>query len=207
MNKKLLLILLSSLSLFAETTMCYKENVTSLAGIENEKLDGGLCKGNLSFNEMKSSGWKVSDIKISTNDNKTNYTYIFKKDETEVSNFDIAKLEEKIVARLENKRIQDEKNEIEELKLKMSKEGRDRYIRKCQECHGEKAEIAAFGTSKPLIELSLEDMQMSINDYKRSAKDNGNGIIMTPHARALTSQQVKNIYSFILSLKNNEELK
>ena len=207
MNKKLLILLLltGSLSLFAETTMCYKENVKLVTGIENIKLDGGLCQGKLSLNEMKQNGWKVEDIKMSNSTDGTNFTYIFKKNEKQYTALDIEKLEQKIVARIENNRRDDEKKKLNELKLRMSQAGKEKYISTCQNCHGERAEIAAFGTSEPLVTLSLQDINLSINQYKSHIKDNGNGLIMTPYARTITQQDVKNIYSYILTFKEDKK--
>jgi len=203
LNKKILLLLISSLSLFAETTMCYKENVKLITGIENIKLDGGLCQGKTSLNEMKNDGWKVEDIKMSTSDNRTSFTYIFKKNEKQYTALDMEKLEQKIVAKIENNRIQDEKNRLDELKLKMSQAGKAKYIDTCQKCHGEKAELKAFGTSRPLVSLSLDDINLSINQYRTRIKDEGNGLIMSPYARVLTQQDIKNIYSYILTFKKD----
>ena len=205
MNKKLLLILLSSLSLFAETTMCYKENIKLVTGIENIKLDGGLCQGNISLNEMKNNGWKVEDIKMSSSSNGTNFTYIFKKNEKQYTALDMERLEQKIVARIENNRIEGEKKKLEELKLKMSQAGKAQYIKTCQSCHGEKAELEAFGTARALVTLNLEDINLSINQYKSNLKDNGNGLIMSPYARTISQQDVKNIYSYILTFKEKIE--
>lgn len=184
--------------------MCYKENVKQVAGIENIKLDGGLCKGTITLNQMKNAGWKVEDIKMSSNTNGTNFTYIFKKNEKQYTALDMEKLEQKIVARIENNRIQDEKNRLNELKIKMSQAGKERYIETCQKCHGEKAELEAFGTARPLVTLSLEDINLSINQYKSRLKDEGNGLIMAPYARIITSQDIKNIYSYILTFKKDD---
>lgn len=183
--------------------MCYKENVKLITGIENIKLDGGLCQGKTSLNEMKNDGWKVEDIKMSTSDNRTSFTYIFKKNEKQYTALDMEKLEQKIVAKIENNRIQDEKNRLDELKLKMSQAGKAKYIDTCQKCHGEKAELKAFGTSRPLVSLSLDDINLSINQYRTRIKDEGNGLIMSPYARVLTQQDIKNIYSYILTFKKD----
>jgi cytochrome c553 len=205
LNKKLLILLIGSLSLFAETTMCYKENVKLVTGIENIKLDGGLCQGKLSLNEMKNNGWKVEDIKISSGSKGNNFTYIFKKNEKQYTALDMEKLEQKIVARIENNQRIDEKKKLDELKLKMSQAGKEKYIKTCQNCHGEKAEIEAFGTARALVTLDLADINLSINQYKSRLKDNGNGLIMTPYAKTITSQDVRNIYSYILTLKDENK--
>jgi hypothetical protein len=59
------ILLLSSTSLLADTTMCFKENHKSMTTIESTPLDGGVCNGKFSVNDMKAKGWNVDDIKIS----------------------------------------------------------------------------------------------------------------------------------------------
>jgi hypothetical protein len=71
--------LLSNLA-FAQDTTCYKNGVEKPSLIEDVALDGGICNGKLSLNEMKSNGWDVLDIKINSTKNKFNYTYYFTKD-------------------------------------------------------------------------------------------------------------------------------
>ena len=39
------ILLLSASSIFADTTMCFKENHQSMSTIENTPIDGGLCMG------------------------------------------------------------------------------------------------------------------------------------------------------------------
>lgn len=80
---KLLLVgvstcLLSNLA-FAQDTTCYKNGVEKPSLIEDVTLDGGICNGKLSLNQMKSNGWDVLDIKINSSQNKFNYTYYFTK--------------------------------------------------------------------------------------------------------------------------------
>lgn len=70
--------LLSSLA-FAQDTTCYKNNVEKPSLIEDISLDGGICNGKFSLNQMKNNGWDVLDIKINSSQNKFNYTYYFTK--------------------------------------------------------------------------------------------------------------------------------
>ena len=82
---KLLLVgvstcLLSNLA-FAQETICYKNDVEKPSLIENTPLEGDICNGKLSFNQMKNSGWEVLDIKITSSQNKFNYSYYFIKNE------------------------------------------------------------------------------------------------------------------------------
>lgn len=204
MNKKLLILIFSSMALFAQTTMCYKENVTSMSGLENIKLDGGKCEGQMSLNEMKAQGWSIDDINISKTASGMNYIYILK-NETQYSANDIEKIEASIIEKLEKKKLEDKKKRIKEAKERMSRAGKVKYISQCQKCHGEKAELKAMGTSEPLINLDLKDMILRLGEYRRSARDNGNGIVMTPYAKTLEEREIKNIYSYIQTLKPKTE--
>lgn len=83
-NKLLLLsatCLLSS-NLLAQETVCFKNSVEKPSLIENIALDGGVCNGNLSLNQMKKNGWNVLDIKITPSENKFNYSYYLIKNDT-----------------------------------------------------------------------------------------------------------------------------
>ena len=81
-NKVLLLgaVSLISNTLLAQETICFKNGVDKPSMIEEVALDGDVCKGTLTVNDMKSNGWDVLDIKISTSQNKLNYSYYFYKD-------------------------------------------------------------------------------------------------------------------------------
>jgi hypothetical protein len=72
--------LLSSLA-FAQETICYKNDVEKPSTVENIPLDGDICNGKLSVNQMKNGGWDILDIKITTSQNKFNYSYYFIKNE------------------------------------------------------------------------------------------------------------------------------
>lgn len=72
--------LLSSLA-FAQETICYKNDVEKPSTVESIPLDGDICNGKLSVNEMKNGGWDILDIKITTSQNKFNYSYYFIKNE------------------------------------------------------------------------------------------------------------------------------
>ena len=74
-------ICLTSNLTFAQETTCYKNEVEKPSLIEDVTLDGGICGGKLSLNQMKNDGWDILDIKITTTQNKFNYTYYFTKGE------------------------------------------------------------------------------------------------------------------------------
>lgn len=197
--------LLTSSSLLANTTMCYKENHKFMATIENTKLDGGECSSTKSVNDMKNDGWSVADINIEKSDMGSNYIYIFKKEVQTVSSIDEEKLEQKILEKLEKRKSEEIKIKKREAFARLSKSGKNIYVNTCQRCHGEDAAKKAYGTSRPLIDLSLNDFKQSIRDYKSGDYNRGMAMIMKPYAFNLGSQKVKEVYTYIKSLKPEEQ--
>jgi len=196
--------ILTTTSLFAQTTMCFKEKHTSMATIESTPLDGGLCSSSKSVQEMKKEGWSVDDIKIEKSSNGNNYIYIFKKDEDTISSLDEEKLEQRIMQKLEQRKEEEKSAKIVAVKKKMSKNGKELYINTCQTCHGEKADKKAYNTSRSLVDLSLQDMQLSIRDYTLDEYDRGMAMIMKPYATMLNQKKIKEVYSYIKTLKPQE---
>ncbi len=78
--KLLLLFLFFISSLFSETTLCYKKDSLSARLDQTILLDGGVCQGKLSKIDMLKADWKLSDTKITNDDGKYNYIYIFTKE-------------------------------------------------------------------------------------------------------------------------------
>lgn len=74
-------IFLLGSSLFAQETICFKNGVTSPSEIETTPLNGVICRGTLSVNDMKNDGWQILDIQIATVESKLNYSYYFYKNE------------------------------------------------------------------------------------------------------------------------------
>ena len=135
------MLILSSTTIFAETTMCFKENA-SMTTIESTPLNGGACNGKYTVNDMKAKGWNVDDIKISTTATGMNFIYILKtatsSAPTTSSNFvgNQAQMEANILAKLEKKKQDEIKaKEIEEIK-EAAIDGENTYKNKCQACHG-----------------------------------------------------------------------
>jgi hypothetical protein len=83
-NKILLAVgstcLVSNLA-FAQETICYVNEVEKPSLVENLPLEGTNCDGKFSLNQMRNSGWDVLDIKITTSQNKFNYSYYLIKNE------------------------------------------------------------------------------------------------------------------------------
>ena len=64
---------------YAQQTLCYKENLSSLSQIEYVNLDGGICKGEKNLQDMKNDSWLIDDVKITPNNGNYTFTYVFKK--------------------------------------------------------------------------------------------------------------------------------
>lgn len=197
--------LLTTSSLFAQTTMCFKENHTSMATIESTPLNGGECNSTKSVKDMKNDGWNVDDIKIESTTNGNNYIYIFKKESSNISSLDEKKLEERIMQKLEVRKQEEAAAKKVQIKEKMSKNGKDIYINKCQKCHGEKADKKAYNTSRPLVNLNLDDFEQAIRDYTLGEYDRGAAIAMMPYANSLNTKRIKDVYSYIQTLKPKKE--
>ena len=201
------ILLLSASSIFADTTMCFKENHQSMSTIENTPLDGGLCAGKNTIADMKAKGWNVDDIKISQTANGMNFIYILKTPVSQAvtsSNFsgNQADMEARIMDKLEKKK-EAEKKAIEVKAIQDAAiNGEKTYVNKCQSCHGTNGEKNAYNTSRPLKDLSIEDMSVSIRDYKLGNKTSGNAIIMTPYANYVNENDIKGIYSYLQKINN-----
>ena len=201
------ILLLTSTSIFADTTMCFKENHQSMSTIETTPLDGGLCAGKNTIADMKAKGWNVDDIKISQTANGMNFIYILKTPVSQMatqSNFsgNQADMEARIMDKLEKKK-EAEKKAIEVKAIQDAAiAGENTYINKCQSCHGTNGEKNAYNTSRPLKDLSIEDMTVSIRDYKLGNKNSGNAVIMTPYANYVNENDIKGIYSYLQKINN-----
>ena len=201
------ILLLSASSIFADTTMCFKENHQSMSTIENTPLDGGLCAGKNTITDMKAKGWNVDDIKISNTPNGMNFIYILKTPVSQAvssSNFsgNQADMEARILEKLEKKK-EAEKKAIEVKAIQDAAiNGEKTYVNKCQSCHGTNGEKNAYNTSRPLKDLSIEDMTVSIRDYKLGNKNSGNAVIMTPYANYVNENDIKGIYSYLQKINN-----
>ena len=201
------ILLLSASSIFADTTMCFKENHQSMSTIETTPLDGGLCAGKNTIADMKAKGWNVDDIKISQTANGMNFIYILKTPVSQMatqSNFsgNQADMEARIMDKLEKKK-EAEKKAIEVKAIQDAAiNGEKTYVNKCQSCHGTNGEKNAYNTSRPLKDLSIEDMTVSIRDYKLGNKNSGNAVIMIPYANYVNENDIKGIYSYLQKINN-----
>ncbi len=199
------ILLLSSTSLLAETTMCFKENA-SMTTIESTPLNGGACNGKYTVNDMKAKGWSVDDIKISQTANGMNFIYILKTassiQATPVIAGNQADMEARIIEKLEKKKVEEQKAKVEKELKDAQIDAQKIYTSKCQTCHGENGEKKAYNSSRPLKDLSLEDMEESIKDYKNGTKNSGNATIMAPYASFVDYKEIKGIHAYINKINN-----
>ena len=201
------ILLLGSTSLLADTTMCFKENHKSMSTIENTPLDGGICAGKYTVNDMKTKGWTVDDIKISQTATGMSFIYVLKTTVTATtssSNFtgNQAQMEANILAKLEQKKVAEEKAKVEQELKDSAVMAKELYTNKCQTCHGTNGEKSAYNSSRPLKDLSVEDMQESIKNYKIGNVNSMNANIMTPYANFVDYKEIKGINAYLKELNS-----
>ncbi|HIP13471.1 MAG TPA: c-type cytochrome [Arcobacter sp.] len=207
MLKKSLLLLSFSSLIVANTTMCYKQNWTNPATIETVKLNGGKCLNSKSLQDMENEGWVVSDIKINPTSNNTgmDYLYILKKDTYSTKkiipnqSFESLAYSNTTINQSPNDTMIEYKKK-QESKL-MATKGKKLYRRDCLSCHGENAEIRAYGVSNALNTLTYDEFEVAIRDYDLDEKDNGFAIIMKPIATSLSVPEIKAIHKYLETLK------
>ena len=72
-------------TIFAQTTLCYKNNILESEIDKNVLLDGGECLSSYSRKDMIRDGWKLTNYKSVQKDDKYNHIFIFSKpDNTDV---------------------------------------------------------------------------------------------------------------------------
>jgi len=69
--------ILFTTNIFALETVCYKNGLDTPSQIESAMLEGGLCMGKVTVNDMLKQGWQILDINVSTENGKLNYSYYF----------------------------------------------------------------------------------------------------------------------------------
>ena len=201
------ILLLSSTSIFADTTMCFKENHQSMSTIENTPLNGGACAGKNSINDMKANGWSVDDIKISQTPNGMNFIYILKTPTTQTTAVNTvsgnsADMEARILAKIEKKKEEEKKATEVKIQKDLAIEGEAFYVKKCQSCHGEKGELTAKGYSRPLNSLSNEEMRDSIAGYTNGTYNRGMASTMQPITSTLTYVTLEKVHAYLNKINN-----
>ena len=203
-KKNLIMLSLSSL-LLAESTMCFKKDITDPSIVETTPLDGGKCLGIKTLTQMKKDGWILDDMKISSSkeNDGMNYIFILKKNSSTITPIVAINKNNLKASLLEIEKEKKAKQKANKLNKSLAN-GKKIYTSDCASCHGEKASKEAYNTSRALNTLSLEDMQVAIRDYTLNTKDNGMAIVMQPYANGLTTKDVEDIYKYIQTLKNGK---
>lgn len=179
---------------YAQTTMCFKNNWSDPATIETQKFLGGVCDGKKSISEMKKEGWSIDDIKISSSDEGMNFIYILKKQETKTKKSESKNLDYEHIA----KTLKDKEEENQ--KQKDIQEGKNYYKKICEQCHGKKGELEAYGKSRKLKDLSLKDMKFAIRGYMWDEYDRGRALTMKPYAQLVTNARLEQIKVYLDSI-------
>lgn len=204
------LLLLGSTSLMAQTSMCFIENHSSMSTVESTPLNGGACAGKYSINDMKAKGWSVDDIKISQTPSGMNFIYVLKSaDHGKVAPVAVGiasntsvnqeQLEANIMAKLEAKKVAEEKVKVEE-ELKVAKiDSQAIYVNKCQSCHGEKGETVKSGF-KALRTLSTSDMEEALKDYALGRENKSSSVYGPVHVNNLNEKTIKGIKAYLDSI-------
>jgi cytochrome c553 len=201
MLKKSLYVLSVASLLSASTTMCYKKDHMDPSTIETIALDGGKCAGKLSVTQMKKDGYVVDSMKLQNGTDGLNYIYIFEKKSLKTEAIDTAVLTDaQLSARIENIQNKKKLQKVAETKASAFDEGKKIYESTCKRCHGD-GTVSAYNTARPLKELSLEEMELSIQNYKNGTKDNGMAILMRPYAGIVTLEETKGIFEYLKTLK------
>jgi len=203
MFKKILFITSSVALLSASTTICFKKEHSDPSTIETVPLDGGKCGGKLSVQDMQRQGYEVGDIKISSEDRGLDYIYIFKKDEPKATVTTDGKMilsKEDLRAKMEELKEEDKAKAKAKEQVANIAKGKEIYETTCRKCHGD-GTISAYGTARPLKELSTEDIEIAFRDYSVGDKNNGMGEIMKPYVDAYTQDDLIAISAYIQTLK------
>ena len=210
MRKLLLISFFTLLNLNAATTMCYKENITDPALSQTTALEGGECLGSKSVEDMQKEGWEINDIKITPSKTSgMNYTYVFKKGGASLADEQSSMSEEELMARIIEKMEMRNK-----AKKKLQKEEERKaiiaristfYIENCQQCHGEKGELNAYGVSRPLKDLTLAQLEKGVDKYLFENIGTSTAFLMKPYAQMVTDTQLNDIYLYLESLNPKEE--
>lgn len=204
MLKKSLYVLCTASLLSASTTMCYKKDHLDPSTIENIALDGGKCAGKFSVTQMKKQGYVVDSMKLQNGTDGLNYIYIFQKkmakNEKMQQNMPIFVTNEQLKAQLKNIEKEKELQKVAENEASALEEGTKLYESTCKKCHGD-GTIRAYNSARPLRELTLEDMQISIRDYINGSKDNGMAILMQPYASTITKKEIIGVHEYLKTMK------
>ena len=204
MLKKSLYLACTASFLVASTTMCYKKEHLDPSTIETIALDGGECASKNSVLDMKNMGYVIDSLKLQNETSGTTYLYVFKKEVKGISKtrevVTSGITDEQLTARLEAIEKKKEIQKVEEKTVSSLENGENIYNSTCKSCHGD-GSMRAYRTARPLNDLTLEEMEVSMRDYANGSKDNGMAMLMTPYVNLVTEEDIQGIYNYLQTLK------
>jgi cytochrome c553 len=209
-SRNLMLLIGFGSLVFADETMCFKKNFTDLETINQVKLDGGLCLGKNSRDDMQKNGWSIKNIEIKND----YYIYIFKKinDVSKIvevtrndmilkdSNISKKSIKEEILNELKIEKKREETKVKLRAKIKEEEKGKTLYLNKCATCHGINGEKEA-GYSQALNSISLDSFKRAMNGYKIGSYNLGNGSEMRPYSEGITTPDIDAVYKYLKNKK------
>jgi len=204
MLKKSLYVMCTASLLSAATTMCYKKDHIDPSTIESISLDGGKCAGKLSVADMQKDGYQIDSMKLQDGKNGFNYIYIFSKNTQNTmpmaSSAGVVLTDAQLTARLEKIQAKQKVEEKKKQTVSSYEDGKKLYESKCRSCHGD-GTIQAYNRARPLKNLSVEQMEVSIRRISNGTGINSMSILMKPYADALTSKEINDVYTYLNSVK------
>jgi mono/diheme cytochrome c family protein len=189
-------ILALNIFAFANTTMCYKNNLNDISDIENKKFDGGECKGINTISDMKANNWNIDDIKISQKDDTFSFIYILKKDikQTNIPTTSTGKIDYDKLSKVVKQNKKQEKLD------KSLAHGKRVYNKNCKSCHGTNGKQTPQNTSLAISNFDLETLQSTMRAYSWDEQDKGFAMVMKPYSDLTTPKEIENIYKYLQSI-------
>lgn len=182
-----------------------------MATIESIALDGGECAGKYSINDMKAKGWSVDDIKVSQTPKGMSFIYILKSPNhskvtpmvaggaTAGAALNQEQMEANIMAKLEAKKVAEEKAKVEQEIKEAKIDAQGIYVNQCQNCHGAKGEVKKGNLR--LNELTTEQMEEALKEYKLGVGEKASSVYAPSHINFLNDKTIKGIKAYLDSIQ------
>lgn len=74
------------------------------------------------------------------------------------------------------------------------------YTQKCASCHGQQGERKALGTSQIISTFSEQSIIDALKGYKEGTYGGERKMLMAPHAKALSDEDIANVSRYISEL-------
>ena len=74
------------------------------------------------------------------------------------------------------------------------------YTQKCNSCHGAQAERKALGVSQVISTWNEDEIINALKGYKAGTYGGARKMIMAPHAKSLSEEDMRNVAQYITNL-------